>query len=165
MTDRVHLYLIDTNPARARSLAAELTSLSQVTVLESYMDAVVACGGLDAVFVPLMSAMEWGAIKPPAPLHQTRVIEMPAHEIARGRPRYGIPGVATLPSESLDPIATTRLVLQESFLAIYQFNETSPVKLKSIGAPVLSLGFDKLPPGEVMTLLSENDLLRSSNTG
>jgi hypothetical protein len=70
MTNQVHLYVIEANPERAKSLRTEQAGLPQVTVLQKYTDAEAASGGLDAVFVPLMSAMEWGAIKPPAPLHR-----------------------------------------------------------------------------------------------
>jgi hypothetical protein len=155
MTKQVHLYVIETNPERAKSLTEELSRLPQVTVSEKYADAVDASGGLDAVFVPLMSAMEWGVIKPPAPLHQTQVVEVPDYEVARGRPRYAIPGVATSPDESLNPTETTRLVLRESFKAIHHFNETSPMKLRSVGVAALSLGLEKLRAGEAMELLSD----------
>ncbi len=156
MTDQILLYVIDTDSERARSLKAELAPLSNVTVLPNYADAVAASGGLDAVLVPLISAMEWGKIQLPAPLHRTQVIDMPDQEIARGRPRYAIPGVATLPGESLDPVAATRLVLQESFKAISLFNKIGLVKLRSVGAPALSLGFDKLQDGEALALLGES---------
>jgi hypothetical protein len=155
MTNQIHLYLIETNPDRAKNLRAELARLPQVTVLEKYAEAVDASGGLDAVFVPLMSAMEWGVIKPPAPLHQTQVVKMPDYEIARGRPKYAIPGVATSPDESLSPAETTRLVLRESFKAIHQFNEASPIKLKKVGVPTLSLGLEKLLAGGAAELLSD----------
>jgi hypothetical protein len=155
MTNQIHLYVIEMNPERAKSLEAELAQLPQVTVFQKYADAVDASGGLDAVFVPLMSAMEWGAIKPPAPLHQTQVVKMPDYEVAKGRPQYAIPGVATSPDESLNPVDTTRLVLRESFKAILHFNETSPIKLKAVGVPALSLGLDKLRAGEAMELLSD----------
>jgi hypothetical protein len=155
MTTEVHLYVIETDPERAKKLGAELARLSQVTVLEKYSDAVAASGGLDAVFVPLMSAMEWGVIVPPAPLHQTRVVQTPAYEVAQGRPQYAIPGVAISPGETLAPIDVTRLVLQESFKAIHRFNETSPVKLRSVLAPAISLGLDNLRPGEAMDILSD----------
>jgi hypothetical protein len=155
MTNQIHLYLIETNPERAKSLGAELEWLPQVSAFQKYADAVEASGGLDAVFVPLMSAVEWGVIKPPVPLHQTQVVKMPDHEIARGRPHYAIPGVATSPDESTNPVDTTRLVLRESFKAIRQFNETSPTKLKKVGVVALSLGLEKLRAGEAMELLSD----------
>lgn len=147
MNKTVHLYIVETDTGRAASLKDELASLSSVTVAQNYSDAVSESGGLDAIFVPLMSAMEWGAIKPPAPFHQTTVIEVPEYEIAKGRPKYAIPGVATEPGESLNPIETTRLVLRESFRAIDQFNQTTSTKLRAIGAASLSLGLDKLQPG------------------
>lgn len=155
MNKTVHLYIVETNTDRAANLTNELAPISSVTVTASYADAVSQSGGLDAIFVPLMSAMEWGAIKPPAPLHQTAVIEMPEYEVAKGRPQFAIPGVATEPGESLDPVATTRLVLRASFSAIDHFNQTSQTKLRAIGAASLSLGLDKLQPGEALALLKE----------
>jgi hypothetical protein len=155
MTTPVHLYVIETNQDRAKSLAAEVAPLAQIAVLQDYADAVAASGGLDAVFVPLMAALDWGAVRPPVPLHQTRVIKMPDYEVERGRPPYAIPGVATSPDEALDPAETTRLVLRESLKAIHCFNETSPIKLKSVGASALSLGLDKLRAGEAIELLGE----------
>jgi hypothetical protein len=155
MTNQIRLYVIETNPDRAKSLGNSLAQLPQVTGFQSFEDAVNASGGLDAVFVPLMSVMEWGLIKPPAPLHQTRVVKMPDADVVRGRPRYAIPGVATLPNESLNPVDTTRLVLRESFKAIRKFNETSSIKLKRIGVAALSLGLEKLSAGEATELLNE----------
>jgi hypothetical protein len=154
MTNPVHLYVIETNPDRAKCLEAEMAPLPQVTVFQAYSDAVAASGGLDAVFVPLMSALDWGVIKPPVPVHQTRVVRMPDAEVARGRPKYAIPGVATFPDETLNPVETTTLVLRESFKAIRQFNEASPIKLKAVGVAALSLGLEKLRAGEAMELLS-----------
>jgi hypothetical protein len=159
VTDQVHLYVIEMNPERARALKVELAHLPQVTVFERYADAVAASGGLDAIFVPLMSALEWGAIKIPAPLHQTQVVTMPGTEVTKGRPRFAIPGVATSPGESLNPVDATRLVLRESLTAIHRFNETSPIKLKAVAAPSGSLGLDKLKAGQARELLSSEYLL------
>jgi len=155
MTNHIHLYVIETTVERAERLAVELAPLPQVTVLQSYLDAVAVSGGLDAIVVPLMSAIEWGSIKLPAPIHQTRVVKTPDYEVARGRPNYAIPGVATVPGESLDPMDCTRLVLRESFHAIHLFNQTNKIKLAKIGAPSLSLGLNKLKAGEALALLSE----------
>ena len=140
MTDDIHLYLIETTAARADHLTSELASISQVTVLQSYVEALAVSGGLDAVLVPLMSAMELGSIKPPVPLYQTRVIKMPDYEVARGRPRYGIPGIATSSHESLKPVDCTRLIFRESFRAIHRFNEANSPKLMKVAASSLSLG-------------------------
>ena len=63
MTNLIHLYVIETNLDRAKSLGSEVARLPQVTVLQSYTDAVAASGGLDAIFVPLMSALDWGGYK------------------------------------------------------------------------------------------------------
>ena len=140
MTDHVHLYVIAANPEQANTLEVELTGLPQVTVLQEYADAVNVSRGLDAVFVPLMSAMEWGVIKPPAPLHQTRVVKMPDYEVARGRPPYAIPNVAISPGEFLNPTETTQLILRESFKAIHCFNEAGPPKLRAVCVSTFSLG-------------------------
>jgi hypothetical protein len=155
MTNQIRLYVIDVDLESAKSLEAELSRLPQVTVSRSYADAVDASGGLDAVFVPLMSAVEWGIIKLPVPLHQTQIVKMPDYEVARGRPQYAIPGIAISPDESLNPIDTTRLVLRESFKAMRQFNEVSPVKLKAVGVSALSLGLDKLRPDEAGELIRD----------
>jgi hypothetical protein len=155
MTNELHLYVVETNPDRAKSLRAEVAELPQVTVLQDYADAVLTSGGLDAIFVPLMSALDWGVVKPPVSLHQTRVIKMPESEVARGRPQFAIPGVATSPNESLNPVETTRLILRESFKAIQQFNDASPVKLEKVGVAALSLGLEKLRSGEAMELLRD----------
>ena len=82
-------------------------------------------------------------------------MRVPDYEVARGRPHYAIPGVATSPDESLSQEETTRLVLRESFRAIDRFNETSSVKLTSVGVAALSLGLDKLRAGEAVELLSD----------
>jgi hypothetical protein len=137
---------------RIGSLRTELAPLTFVTVVEKYADAVASSGGLDAVFVPLMTAMEWGAIKPPAPLYQTQVVKMPDYEVAQGRPPYAIPGIAIAPGESLDPLSATRRILRESFKAIRQFNQASPIKLTSIGV-VVSLRLIKA--GESIALLRD----------
>jgi hypothetical protein len=150
-----HLYIIETNSERANGLRVELSPLSQVTVVENYADAAKASEGLDAIFVSLMSAIEWGTVPIPAPIHQTRVVKVPDDEIASGRPQYAIPGVAINPGESLDPIECTRLVLRESFRAIDVFNETSTRPLAKIAAVSTSLGFDKLENGQAGVLLSE----------
>lgn len=155
MTNALRLYLIETNPNRAANLAAELAQLPQVHVFRKYEEVATASGGLDALFVPLMSALEWGAIKPPAPLHRTQVVKMPDYEIAKGRPEFAIPGVATSMDETLSPISTTRLVLTESFKAIRQFNSTSSIKLRSVAAVTLSLGLDKLRSEDALLLLRE----------
>jgi hypothetical protein len=154
MTSQVHLYVIETDPDRAERLASEMAMLPQVTVLKSYAEAVSFSGGLDAIFIPLMSALEWGLVRPPVALHQTRVVRMPEAEVARGRPQYAIPGVAISAHESLTPTATAQLVLLESFKAIQAFNDANPIKLKTVGVPALSLGLDQLRAGEAMELLS-----------
>lgn len=129
--------------------------LPEVTVLDTYADAVVASGGLDAVFVPLITALDWGVITPPVPFHQTRVINMPDAEVARGRPKYAIPGIAISPDESLSPVETTRLVLRESFKAIRNFNQMSSDSMKTVGVTALGLGLDKLSAAEAVKLLTE----------
>jgi len=107
-----HLYIIETDAERADRLKTELAPLPHVTVSVSYKDALESSGGLDAIFVSLMSAIEWGAIKIPAPVHQTRVVRMPDYEINQGRPQFAIPGVAINPGELLRPAECTRLVLR-----------------------------------------------------
>ncbi|HEY0795916.1 MAG TPA: hypothetical protein VGD64_09070 [Acidisarcina sp.] len=155
MKSPVHLYVIETNPERAMSLRAELADVTHVTVFEKYDEAIHASGGLDALVVSLIWAIELGLIEIPAPLHQTRVVRMPAYKVVQGHPRYAIPGVAIAPGESLNTVETTRLILRESFKAIDRFNESNPVKLKSFGADAVSMGLDQLRAGEATQLLSE----------
>ncbi len=154
-TTEFHLYIIDTTVDRAQRLKVELFPLPHVTVLNGYSDVVAASGGLDAIFVSLMSAIESGAVPIPAPLHQTWVVKMPDDEVARGRPPFAIPGVAISPGEVLGPVECTRLVLRESFRAINGFNQASERPLKNIGAVSSSLGFDNLKIGQTVKLLSE----------
>jgi hypothetical protein len=149
------LFLIETDAGRARALTAELSLLSQVTVVESYAEAAEVSGGLDALYVSLMSAIEWGSIPIPAPVHETRVVKMPEDMIALGRPQYAIPGVATYPREVLTPAECARLVLRESFRAIDFFNRTNSQALTKIGAVSSSLCLTKLKTGEALEILRE----------
>jgi hypothetical protein len=155
MSEPIHLYIIEPKSDRRNSLAAELAPLPDVTVVQSYDEAKTASGGLQAIFVSLMWAIEWGRIPIPAPLYQTRVVMMPKDEVASGRPEYAIPGVAIKPREVLTPEQATRLVLSASFEAIREFNRDRSIKLTSIGADTISLGLDKLKSGEAFALLSE----------
>jgi hypothetical protein len=155
MNESICFYVIDTDSQRASQLRQELAALSNVRVVQSYADAVSESGGLDVLLVPLMSAIESGAISPPAPLYQTQVIKVPSFEIARGRPDYAIPGVAIKPNEELAPQDSTRLVLRETLRALKAFNRGNKHRLTKVGAPSLSLGFDKLARGEARSLLSE----------
>ena len=149
------LYVIDPDAKRANSLKLELAPLSQITVVENYQDAVERSGGLDAFFMSLMSAIEWGCIPIPAPVYQTSVVKVPEFEITAGRPHYGIPGVAINPGDFLEPVACTRLVLRESFRAIDVFNRTSACPLQKICAVSSQLGLNELKQREAFVLLSE----------
>jgi hypothetical protein len=156
MTKRVfQLYVIDTNIERGNHLREELATLPQVTISSTYSAAKETSGGLDALVVPLMSATEWGAMPIPAPLYQTRVVEMPKDEIALGHPLYAIPGVAIARGEVLDPVEATRLVLKETFRAINIFNKNSDCRVEKIAADSTSLGLHKLKTGEALALLTE----------
>jgi hypothetical protein len=149
------LYVIEMNVERGNHLREELATLPQVTVSSTYSAAVETSGGLDALVVSLMSATEWGAMPIPAPLYQTRVVQMPKAEIALGRPPYAVPGVAIAHGEILDPVQTTRLVLKEILRAISIFNEKRDCRLEKIAAVSSSLGLDKLKTGEALALLTE----------
>ncbi len=155
VTIKLEIYVIEPERDRASSLRAQLMGLPTVRVLQTYAEAQDASGGLDAIFVPLMSVLEWGVITPPAPLEQTQVVKMPDYEIARGRPKYAIPGVATSPNSYLSPSETTRLILRESVKAINRFNRENAIPLQTIGVTSLRLGLDKLRPGEAIEIFTE----------
>jgi hypothetical protein len=149
------LYVIETSLERGDHLRDELVTLPQVTVSSTYSAAVEISGGLDALVVSLMWAIERGSIPIPAPLYQTRVIGMPKDEIALGHPPYAIPGVAIARGEVLDPVETTGLVLRETFRAIHIFNKNSDRRVEKIAADSASLGLNKLKAGEALALLAD----------
>ena len=151
----VKLYIIEPEQALATRLRAELEPLSQVVVVQDFKAAQAASGGLDAIFVSLMSAREWGAVPVNSILHKTKVVKTPDYEVQRGRPLFAIPGIATSASEVLSPRQTTHLVLHESFKAIQDFNEASSKELRFVGAAAASLGLEKLNKGDARELLRE----------
>jgi|HubBroStandDraft_5_1064220.scaffolds.fasta_scaffold241222_2 hypothetical protein len=151
----VKLYIIEPEKALATRLRTELKSLGQVAVVQDFQAAKAASGGLDAIFVSLMSAKEWGVMPLDPALHKTRVVRMPEYEVQRGRPQFAIPGIALSDSEVLSPKQTTRLILHESFKAIQYFNETNSIELKSVGAAAASLGLERLNHGDARDILRE----------
>ena len=81
MNEAIRLNII-AGADRYPDLHHQLAQVPFVEVCKSYADAVSASGGLDAVFISLMSAKEWGAVSLNPPVHMTRVISMPPWEIA-----------------------------------------------------------------------------------
>ena len=155
MSEPIHLYIIEPKSDPRISLATELAALPDITVVQSYEEAKTASSGLQAIYVPLIVAIEWGQIPIPAPLYRTRVVKVPEEMIASGWPEYAIPGVAIKPHEALTPQQGTRLTLSASFEAIREFNRERSIKITSFGAVPSNLGLYKLKSGEAFTLLSE----------
>ncbi len=165
MSQPLELYIIASTGDRYTVLNRELASLPYVHVAKNYADAVRSGGGFDALFESLMSAREWGSVPFDAPLYRTRIIKMPDHQVAQGRPHYGIPGIPIAPDDELTAAETTRLILCSALDAVAVFNENSPTKLKNIGAVDLSLGLDELQPDQAFDIFESVFVTSSDLTG
>ncbi len=154
MNDTLQLYIVDSDGKRSLALKQGLASLCRwISIVPTYAEALSLSGGLDAVMVPLMAALEWGSLPPSPTLYQTQVVRTPSFERERGRPDFAIPGVAIQPGEVLAPAEATTLILRESLLAVSRFNQHADGKIRRIGASSIGLGLDRLPVRQAILLL------------
>ena len=155
MTGETKFFIIELDSGRASKLTRGLSASPNIFISHSYSEAVEQSHGLDVILISLMSAMEWGLVKSPPPVHKTSVLAMPASEVARGSPRFGKPRVALEPGESMEAQEQSELVLKESLKALRRFNERNSNRLRKVGAASVSLGLDKLESEQAIAILQD----------
>jgi hypothetical protein len=145
---RPQLVIAVDNHANAVRLGQELHGCTGIVVLELSADKLPTLPDLDAIFLTLPAAEQWGA----RPLvHKAQILRtQPTQETSpAGMPPYVIAGVAMAPDDPHDPVFELQLIVTSALEAVQAFNATHPEAIKVIGFWAENLLLGQLEPEQI----------------
>jgi hypothetical protein len=157
---RPQLVIAVDNHDNALRLGKELHGCAGITVLGLPADKLPTLPDLDAIFLTLPAAEQWGAYPL---LHKAQILraQLAQNTSPAGMPPYVIAGVAIAPDDPHDPVFELQLIMTSALEAVQAFNAQHPEAIEVIGFWAGHLLLGQLAPeqvGKIIRLTCEKAL-------